>query len=306
MSTVIDVKESWSLGQAGTNIRTRTAARGFTVLFDAPSASNPVDAKTADGIPLVQKDSHPDDTFLVATDCQVRMLSPVLAEVVVQYGTPAVAGFRTIVGEDGESQLDLNPQISIVPREEVVEVECDADGAVIKNANGDPITIQRTVSDPMLVVRRYMLSLDPNLILAYTSEGGAVNSDTFYGAKPGRALLTKFEATQLYFGGYAYIEAEFNVVFRKGTPESGLTDDQVAEKAWYYRHADKGFRVKVAGDTLVRAKVNPDDDGTTNGEYSPVPVFLNSDGTRASAGTVGHWIYTKRYPSLPFAPLGII
>lgn len=309
MSTVLDVKKSWSLDTSGMNTRTRTAMERYTVLFDGPGTA--YEARRADGVPKAQVTAHEQDEFLIATSVEARMVSPIFAEVQVEYGTPAVAGFRTRVGDDGEGQIDLRPQISWSTLESIVDTDQDADGNPIRNTNGDPILIEKKVNDPMLIIVRYFETVDVSYVSGYLGDnGGAVNSDVFMGAKPGQALLTRLEPRKLYFGPHEYWEAEYNIAFRN--PMVGVEDpDEAAQKAWYLRHANKGYRVKVGGE-LYRAQVDPANDGVATSpshtDWSPTPqeVYLNEDGTRVADGGDAFFILTKRYPALSFAALNIV
>lgn len=305
MATVLNVSQSWSPNTAGTNVRTRVASKTFTVLFDGPDDDLEWHAKQAAGVPQVQVDTHPRDSFLVATGVSTKMLSPILVEVTVDYGTPAVAGFNTVIGSDGESQLDLRPSVSWETLDSIEESDQDVNGDVVRNTNGDPILIEREIRDPLLKVTLYRETINIATIMQYVAQGGSTNSDAFLGTLPGQACIRRIRPEKLYYGPYEYWRVDYEVAFRQG-----LSGQEA--KAWWIRHANKGFRVKVGtGSTKYRAQVDPANDGVATSSASPdwsptpEPVFLNEDGTRVSDGGTVFWLTTQRYPSLPFAGLGV-
>jgi hypothetical protein len=292
MSTLVDVKEKWSAETSGMNVSERTAGKGYTVLWDQPGTDLAVASRTAEGIPR-HGSVHPADDFLVVIDVQVSPVSQTLYDVDVTYGTPSHAGFRTVTQDDGQDTLDLRPQIrwTHVESEESVDHDVNGDPITTVGGSNEIITLQKRFADPMLIVRRYRPSFDAALMVQYMGEGGATNSDAFLGTVAGQALLTKMEADLVYFGPYEIYSIEYNVMFRGGF--SGNED-----KAWYTRHANRGFKVK-SGSNYIRAT----DD---NGNNEVTPVLLKSDGTRETNSANTHWIYTQMFPSLPFAPLGIL
>lgn len=304
MSTIIDVKRSWSLATSSLSVTGRSAFEVYTVLFDAPDDNLEVDARSATGVPRVQVDTHPADNFLVATNATTKMLSPVLVEVSIDYGTPAVAGFRTIVGDTGESYIDWSPQVRWSTIESEDLVDHDADGLPIVNSAGDMITIPQKFNDPVYRLSRNIATFDPDLISPYMYRGGAISSTAFLGAPAGQAKIVHLEAEEVYFGASKYVHISVAVAFRQPVNDAGLTTAQKSEYAWYRRHANRGYRVKV-GEKMFRAQVDPADDGIKTDSPTPEPVLLKADKTRETNPANTVWIYTKPSLVLDFAGLGV-
>ncbi len=294
MSTVLEITKPWSFPTSESDVSGRRATEVYDVLFDEPGVNLESIAKTATGIPRVQVDTHPEDDYIVATRVSTTMVSPFLVRVMVEYGLPEVAGFRTIPSAVGGDYIDWRPEVSWDVIESEEEVDHDVDGDIITNTNGEILRVVRRFADPVLTVVRNMPSFSEGTMVTYTGEGGATNSDVFNGTLPGQACIRRIRPTQVYHGPYEYVRVEFQIAFRKGLP--GYED-----KAWYRRHANRGFLVRPsAGASLERAKVIASED------YEPQPILLAENGTRVENPANTHWLYTQVFPSLPFAALGIL
>lgn len=66
----------------------------------------------------------------------------------------------------------------------------DRDGDPIVNAVGEPIEYTEPLALPILTISRFQLSFDPDTIHEYVNH---VNSDSFWGADPGQALMFGIE-----------------------------------------------------------------------------------------------------------------
>lgn len=306
MSTVLNVKRDWSYGSAGISTTQRTATQRYTVLFDVPGDDLEYYARTASGVPQMGS-GYGADSWLVVTEVRAEPRdSLILYDVYVTYETVRSAGYRTGIVEAGESPISTLPDIRWTSQESEEEIQADINGNAIVNTNGELIQgLTKPIKDPMLIVARNIYSLDPALIVQYTAEGGATNSDSFLGFLPGQAWLTKFEASQLYYGNNAYVHVEYNVVFRRGPYVEGTL---VPAKAWYKRHANRGYKVVNGDGDEWRAQSNMADDFVSIADPSPEPVLLYADGQRIPRGSESqtYWLFTQVFPSLPFAPLGIL
>lgn len=166
-------------------------------------------------------------------------------------------------------------------------IEQDADGNAIANVNGEAINgVTIELPDPVLIVTRNFATWSPHIIHQYRM---SVNSDTFAGFAAGTGRLVSASAELIIdpnYGGYWRVTARVRFRYPYNT---------TAQKAWYARVLNQGFRIRPTAD-----------DDPVKSTNDVTPTLLKSDGTKEDDSDNAHWLEFKRYFPLPYANLGLL
>lgn len=258
--------------------------RSFTVLLEA---ADDVDlARTASGIPKVGW-PHPTNFFLRVIRVNARRLSPILAEVDVDYES-----LQNPDNPAGNNPLNDPPKVTFDFNDVEIEVDRDADGKAMLTPNKEAYRgITSPSSDLVCRIVRNWPSFNVNLARSYKN---CVNSDTFLGEPPGTAWLKGVGGESIGDDNFRYWQVYAEIHFRRAAP--GSTD----AKAWYKRVLRQGFRVKDANGKVDRAV-------DELGNFKVNPTILKADGTEETdAAATNIWDEFKIFESKPFAALGLV
>jgi len=292
---VLSVKQSWSMSSAGGDAVRRTGARGFTVLLDGADDIDRATllGQTAPGIPRVGE-AHPADGWLRAGRAQVSVRSPILLEVRVDYAVQTGGG--------ADNPLLARPTRRWTWAVSQEEVDRAYDGKPIVNSAGQPFDMLPVAEfvDPVLEIGRNEAADNPALRIKYAAEGGAINSDPFYGAQPGQARMLAIEAEEVQSGNFIYWHKTYRVQFRAGP--AGEPDS--AKKAWCRRVLDQGtwgariVQAATAGQSQLVQQIRKFVD--ERGFPLDRPVLLDGHGALLARGQAPTYLYFERGPRLPF------
>ena len=295
--SIVNITEDDSVRTSTVSRGGRQAYRRFTVLMSAPG-DGPIQARRANGIPRVGQ-PHPNDPFMFVEEvrCEPVGSSRVLFQVDVTYATPRATG--SLSANDQSSPLDDPPEIRWGAILTTEAIDRDLDGKPIVNSADEgfdpPVTTE--VSDPVLYITRHQASFDPDTIRIYHN---AVNTDTFYGAQPGRARMIDIRADliQDHQSSFTYWRVSYVIQFRFDLPE-GVEP----EKAWYKRVLDQGFRTK--SENTITGYRQYDAILTEAGIPVARPVALNGSGLRLQDNVPPEWREFRVLKSASFGPLNL-
>lgn len=309
----VNVYKSWESELSGER-ESRTALRKYTVLVDDPDTGE-LDAGLAPDIPRIGDSWSTADYWLQASAVKVRTISPYLYEVSVNYstrdpseypasappagggpgpwGSPGIGGgpgtsYTTVWGYMS-SPLEEPPEISWSFATSQEPIDTDIAGRPLTNTADEPFDQPptRDFDDLVLSISRNEPAVDPLTMLAYQ---GAVNSDQFGFAAPGQARMTRISAEAHTENGATYWKVRYEIQFRAD--------------GWTKRIRNEGYREKTGTDAEGRPIYRQITDPSGTALSKPVP--LDVDGKRLPAGQPPVWLYFQVYPSLPFAPLGLV
>ena len=170
--------------------------------------------------------------------------------------------------------------------EEVLYQDFDSPRKAILNPVGqqfDPPPTRRVIF-PVLTVERYQATFVPATILAYTDH---VNSDAFYGADPGHALMTQIRARQVIEDGVKLWNVTYRVRF--AVSEDGFLLKPLNQGSHYSTAA-------YAGDDAILKPFIKD--------QVPYVGNLNANGTKATGSTRTYSTF-KAYPEAVFGTLAL-
>ncbi len=155
----------------------------------------------------------------------------------------------------------------------------DINGNAIASSAREPFDPPPTIDvlDPVVVIERNEADFNFAQAFDYT---GAVNTDTFFGAAAGKALMHKITATSGFENNIAFWRVRYEIRFR---------DD-----GWAKKILDHGY-LALSGGKQVRIK----DD---NGRDKPVTTYLNGSGVAATTPTFLSFTVRKQRN---FAPLNL-
>ena len=296
----LNVTEKWSGRAASGDGVSRSAIRVLQVEMSSAS-DTPVDAQLATGVPR-KGEPYPGDPFLrCEAPPSVRSISPTLYEV--------TASYASATGSDVDQQGRDNPRsrratIRWSFAQSEVEVDEDADGKTITNVNGETFhePISRRQNDPVLTITRNEGTFNYRRAIQYMAKGGATNSDTFFGAKPGMARIESITSdARQYESGVSFDPVTYEIHFR--------------EDGWKRRVLNQGFYRRMTEDEIhastpeVEAAGPWAPDGTlltkvrSKGQAVTKPVLLGEDGFLLGKGKAAHWLKIKLHPSKSFRRL---
>lgn len=178
-------------------------------------------------------------------------------------------------------------------------LEVDLNGDPVETTAGEPMepgTLTRTMSDfTFLVSRNYANT--PGIVPWLASYANYVNSDNFLGGVPGTVVIRGVpRLTYVYPQGEQpqHWRVSWRFVYRE--PWASSTSPP-ANSAWFARVQNKGYLVNPGPPGLVNAR---DADGVL---YTR-PQWISTGGDTISA--TPNYLFFRRYPARPFAPLGIV
>jgi len=289
--TTTDNSVSTKLDDEGYAIR--TAQRKFTIVATPVGQDSLTveDAATDSGTPTklpALNEQHPWSTFLFVIDRNTSRISGTLFESVITYESDEFT-------PDEDDPLELPAKISWTSVQSDEGIDMDWFGNPLENiGTHEPIMgITRRISDLELTVQKNLLLFNPIVIMAYE---GTVNSDTFLGAPPGVAFLSKIAATNAIKNDVPYWEVTVNVIFRQAFGDTPIP------KTWHKRIKHEGFW-EVRGTGFDKKTVRAKDDEK---QYVTTPVLLDNQGRRLEEGAETFWQYFQVYDQRQFGPLGIL
>jgi hypothetical protein len=255
----------------------------YTVLL---GASDDISlARGAAGLPKVGW-QHPTNFFLRVTSVTPRRVSPIMAEVDVDYESQINPD-----SPNGGDPTDQPPRITIGFSDTEIDADQDVNGKAMMTPNKEIYRGLRVPSsDLVITITRNLPSIDIAMFREYKN---ATNSDSFLGEPPGTAWLKGIGAQSVGDVGNQYWQAFAEVHFRRAAP--GSTDD----KAWWLRTLRQGFYVKP-GIVVKRAR-------DLDGNLKTQPTVLKDDGSEETdENATNIWDYFEIFPSKPFAALGLV
>jgi len=157
-------------------------------------------------------------------------------------------------------------------------MEEDVNGKAVATVLGEQIIATKQYVMPILEITRYEnFPFDPNIILNYTSK---INSQEFWGAKPGTALMLPMEVDEETVAQVRYAIVKYRIKFKIKPGE---------DEPWKLRLLHQGYKyLPVKGDANYKPVYNeergiyiqPPRVNTPTEGGSPELVNLNLDGTR--------------------------
>ena len=283
------VTERWSGPQAQSesqdgkegSYRTR---RVFDVTVDDPVNDTEETALFATGVPRV-RDPHPLSSFLRCVSVSARRASPILWEVDCQYSIPTRDPRRSPLAEPAK--------ISFRSATTEQAIDEDVNGAPLVNVNGEAYDppLSEPVSDLMMVVTRNQAEFNA---IYYQGFKNRVNSDTFLGWPAGTARCVDIEADSVSDEDFQYWTVTYTFHFRGQDRMSSIG------RAWWRRIRNEGYLVRADADGTPNASASPRPKMHDQGEVSPVPVLLKTNGTEETnpASAVWNEHQTKRTAAL--------
>lgn len=298
---VVDLIEMWSGKIASGDGISRSATRMWTATVSA-ATDNPTIIQKAYSLGVPRKgDLYPGDSLLrCEAPVDVRPLGPLLYQVTATYKTPTSTD-ETQTTDDPISR-PASAEWSFVKSD--VDIDTDASGKPLTNANGEPFDppLTRAQNDPVLTITRNERSFNPALATSYMAQGGAVNKGGFYGSKPGQARIENITASsERTENGRKYVRVTYEIHFR--------------EDGWKRRVLHKGFTIRanlesiaegtpIVGRTkdpavfIVRAR-------DAKGMPVAEPVLLNAAGWALGPNESAVYLTFDIHPTKDFSRLGL-
>lgn len=171
-------------------------------------------------------------------------------------------------------------------------------GKPIENANGEVITMSRQVVIPVRQITRYELwPFDPDTILTYVNH---TNSEPFYGAPAGSAVMRSIRSKEVVVEGGLYEQVVYRVAFKILE-----VDGAMIEGGWNYHPLHEGFLFKHR---LVDTQ--PWQTHMHEVEGHPVHVNLHANGSRIEVDAYGNepppeYLDFNRYPRVDLDALSL-
>jgi len=277
---LVNIQEKWSAVNGSTeqadgfNNYAWVASRAYTVLYDASPADGAFEAQTAVGLPSIGSAFSGAYAPLKLVRRRAVPIGPFLFEVICEY-----QGKTTVLNMPYEKSWQ-----EVTASE---PADKDADGNMLVNVIGDPITGQtREVSDPVYVVTR---SEAAEPATANRSYWNAINSDVFKGWPIGTAKMLPIVSTQMIDGVIYYWRTTYRIQFRAD--------------GWNFRFANEGIRYRPT----VGATPIPVRDLIASGKalLRANGTLLNGTGLEDPAGESIVWLTPTKFQNVPFAPLGL-
>jgi hypothetical protein len=268
---------------------TSTVRRTFNVTPPGPVTT--VEVSNAPGLPLINS-PHPVSPALRARTIDVDQRGPFYFIVTVGYEA------ATRDPEDpSQNPLTLPPVITFSSVTQEVEIDEDVNGDKIQTVNAEPLVgVTRPFTDLVITVQRNLPTFNPNSISEYMNK---VNSTAWYGLPAGTVKISDIQARSVFSEDFAYWDVSISFQVRRGF--GSVTD----AKAWYFRTAHQGYRVRVStGPPLVT-------DTAKDGDFTVAqPVMLIMSGVdigkREPDPTVGHFIEFEVLESIDFNTLNLL
>lgn len=305
--SVQSVTRRFSGGQFGgstrNNINFQTQAQiVFDVIVNDPASDDEATAKLSPLLPVEGFSTHPSMQWLRCVSVVANRMSPIHFEVTASYDSPVIPG------GSNNNPLSQPPEIEwgTAPSDE--EIDEDIKGKPICTVVGEPFDppLRLTRKDLVLRITSNMASFDPSVIVPYTDNGGAVNSDSPLGQPPGTARVNDIRAVSISDPDITYFKVFREIQFRRGNPDKGITD----AKAWWRRVRAQGLYANYDLSALglpdkVILRVARKNQPVT----SPVLHDKTTGQVLAFDPTAGQWPTAQWYefevhPSKPFSVLG--
>lgn len=194
----------------------------------------------------------------------------------------------TLPGDSDSNPLARPAKYWIEEEPYTVLVTEDKDGNPITNSAGQEFTEPPEEEDyhMILMVEKNYATLAEIITLNQTY-ARAVNTDTFYGATARKCFVMSIRCSPpKEENGVTFYTATFSI--------------KISDKQWDLKIVDQGFMhyESSSSDELVRAK-------DLNGEDTPEPVLLDTDGTRLAAGALGLFKTFRRRKEVAFSGMGV-
>ena len=171
-------------------------------------------------------------------------------------------------------------------------IDRDINGKAITNSAGetpDPAMTEE-VHDLVLRIGRNEDHYDPLLAHAYS---GAINSDWFFGFKPGFVKCAFIKAPRARAADLIYYRVQYELHFRLRPAIPG-----VPEIGWVRRFLDEGLRTRAADGTVTVIK-------DSEGNQLSQPSLLNGFGQLLADGADAVFLQYQTRRQLPFSVLNL-
>lgn len=178
--------------------------------------------------------------------------------------------------------------------EELEGIGRDADtfGPITNAAGQEPGTpLMKGRRIPVLVFRYNVANLAAAVSLILTYED-RLNSDTFYGAPEGTALVRSITCSEVqYAGETAYREVEIRVA--------------IFDQGWSYAMVNRGYEYlrEVESETVLTLARKKDENNVM--QLVSEPINLELDGTRTPDGDIGTVINWRTREKVAFSGMGV-
>lgn len=174
--------------------------------------------------------------------------------------------------------------------EEVLERDAVTNAPII-TVPGEQILITHPVAIAILEIKRFeMFPFNPDTIFNYENH---VNSQPFYNAPIGSALMASIEADETIVDGERYIAATYRIKFKIRKDSEGAIQPDTW-KAQPLHQGTKYFPIHGAP-----AKVYTDENG------NPTTINLNVDGTKLPTDFPPVFLSFNRFPLVDFNTLSL-
>lgn len=242
-------------------------------------------ANSATGIPEIGS-AHATNSWLRVTNVQSRRVSPVMAEVSVDYVAPNN-------GDEGNDPTTQAAKVHGSHQDAEVSFDRAADGTWVATPTGEPYRGHTTVkADTVITITRPLATWSENRSVDYANK---VNDDTFRDNEPGTVLCKGFDWEEMPLdGGSSYFMVTGRFIIRE--PDEG----RPATETWYKRIMRQGL---YRFDGIFTDRVVPILDHL--GRPVTVPKVLNINGEpEEDTEATDIWEYFQEFGTATFADIG--
>jgi len=218
----------------------------------------------------------------------IKQISPNFYEASLQYRTPK----KQDDDDSGGGTYPWNEPaiVKFSTINESGETEVDANGDEIETVNGESFSVTKDYADQGIVVDKAFLSYSPAAFYEYIN---SVNSDEFLGFPAGTLRVTGISASQQKHETQTYWQISVSISARRPI-------NTTADKAWYWRGAQKGTLVKNS--VASSAKPVP---ATEGGKRVTSPVYINENGTKRTGTQPIHYLEIQIYDEKAFSGMNL-